>query len=52
MVSANGAADHLEMLSITQAERKPAAFLTGLNISKDVGCVNANPALGKMPESA
>lgn len=51
-MSGNGSSDHLEMLSVTQAERKPANFLTGLKISKDVECVNANPALGKMPESA
>lgn len=52
MVSGNGPADCLEMLSITQAERKPADFLTGLKISKDAEYVNANPVLGKMPESA
>lgn len=49
LVFGNGPADHLEMLSVTQAERKPADFLTGLKISKDAECVNA---LGKMPESA
>lgn len=50
--SGNGPADYLGMLSITQTERKPAGFLTGLKISKDAECVNANSALGKMPESA
>lgn len=52
MVSGYGPADYLEMLSIMQAERKPADFLTGLKFSNDAECVNANPALGKMPESA
>lgn len=52
MFSGDGPIDYLEMLSITQTERKPADFLTGLKISKDAECVNANPALGKMPESA
>lgn len=52
MFSGDGPIDYLETLSITQTERKPADFLTGLKISKDAECVNANPALGKMPESA
>lgn len=51
-MSGNGPADHLEMSSITQAETKPTDFLTRLKISNDAECVNANPALGKMPESA
>lgn len=52
MLSGNGPTDYLEMLSITQTERKPADFLTGLKISKDAECVSANPALGRMPEPA
>jgi len=52
VISGNGPADYLEILSITQAETKPADFLTGLKISKHAECINANPALGKMPVSA
>lgn len=52
MFSGNGPTDYLGMLSITQTERKPADFLIGLKISEDAECVNANPALGRMPESA
>lgn len=52
VVSGHGPEDHLEMISITQAERKTANFLTGLKTLNGAECVNANSALGKMPEYA